>query len=110
LEKIAALARSGGVITTVDSTFATPIIAVRQSGAIDLVAAFGDKIFWRTFRPDLRHRDWAARFDRANSSTRAPRSGGCMDPHAAFLLAARSRRWPSGFERQNESACELPSF
>src|SRR3981189_964912 len=85
LEKIAALARKRGLITTIDSTFATPINCRPAERGIDLVLHSGTKYFGgpadiicgiATGRRDLIEQIHHLRTT----------LGCCMDPHAAFLL------------------------
>ena len=72
--------------------------------------AFGDKIFWRTFRHHLRHRHRTTRFDRADPS----------HAHHARLLHGSARRVSAAARDQDagrpgraperKARCGLPSF
>src|SRR6266852_168744 len=85
LEKIAALAKERGVITTIDSTFATPINCRPAEWGIDLVLHSGTKYLGG--HADLICGVAAGRRDLIDQ-VKATRTtlGGVMDPHAAFLL------------------------
>jgi cystathionine beta-lyase/cystathionine gamma-synthase len=109
LEKIAALARKHGVITTVDSTFATPINCRPAEWGIDLVLHSGTKYFGG--HSDLicgvatGRRDLIEQVHHTRTTL-----GGCMDPHAAFLLLRGIKTLAVRVERQNESALRIAEF
>ncbi|MGA8541356.1 MAG: aminotransferase class I/II-fold pyridoxal phosphate-dependent enzyme [Terriglobales bacterium] len=109
LEKIAALARKRGLITTIDSTFSTPINCRPAEWGIDLVLHSGTKYFGghsdlicgiATGRRDL--------IDQIHHTRTT--LGCCMDPHAAFLLLRGIKTLPVRVERQNESALRIAEF
>src|ERR1039458_9587524 len=85
LEKIGALAGKHGLITTIDSTFATPINCRPAEWGIDLVLHSGTKYFGG--HSDLisgiatGRRDLIEQIHHTRTTL-----GCCMDPHAAFLL------------------------
>ena len=103
LEKIAALARRHGLITTIDSTFATPINCRPAEWGIDLVLHSGTKYFGG--HADLicgvatGRRDLIEQIHHTRTTL-----GCCMDPHAAFLLLRGIKTLAVRVERQNESA------
>jgi cystathionine beta-lyase/cystathionine gamma-synthase len=109
LEKIAALARKHGLISTIDSTFATPINCRPVEWGIDLVLHSGTKYFGghsdlicgiATGRRDLIEQIHGTRTT----------LGCCMDPHAAFLLLRGIKTMAVRVERQNESALRIAEF
>jgi cystathionine beta-lyase/cystathionine gamma-synthase len=109
LEKIAALARKHGLISTIDSTFATPINCRPAEWGIDLVLHSGTKYFGghsdlicgiATGRRDLIEQIHGTRTT----------LGCCMDPHAAFLLLRGIKTLAVRVERQNESALRIAEF
>jgi cystathionine beta-lyase/cystathionine gamma-synthase len=109
LEKIAALARKHGLITTIDSTFATPINCRPAEWGIDLVLHSGTKYFGG--HSDLicgiatGRRDLIEQIHNTRTTL-----GGCMDPHAAFLLLRGMKTMAVRVERQNESALRIAEF
>jgi cystathionine beta-lyase/cystathionine gamma-synthase len=109
LERIAALARKRGLITTIDSTFATPINCRPAEWGIDLVLHSGTKYFGghadlicgiATGRRDL--------IDHIHHTRTT--LGCCMDPQAAFLLLRGIKTLAVRVERQNESALRIAEF
>jgi cystathionine beta-lyase/cystathionine gamma-synthase len=109
LEKIAAIGRKHGLITTIDSTFATPINCRPAEWGIDLVLHSGTKYFGghsdlicgvATGRRDL--------IDQIHSTRTT--LGCCMDPHAAFLLLRGIKTLAVRVERQNQSALRIAEF
>jgi cystathionine beta-lyase/cystathionine gamma-synthase len=109
LEKIAALARKHGLISTIDSTFATPINCRPAEWGIDLVLHSGTKYFGghsdlicgiATGRRELIEQIHGTRTT----------LGCCMDPHAAFLLLRGIKTLAVRVERQNESALRIAEF
>ncbi len=109
LEKIAALARKHNLITTIDSTFATPINCRPAEWGIDVVLHSGTKYFGG--HSDLMcgvaagHRDLIEQIHHARTIL-----GGCMDPHAAFLLLRGIKTLAVRVERQNASALRIAQF
>jgi cystathionine beta-lyase/cystathionine gamma-synthase len=109
LEKIAALARKHGLITAIDSTFATPINCRPAEWGIDLVLHSGTKYFGG--HSDLICGVAAGRHDLIEQIHQARTTlGGCMDPHAAFLLLRGIKTLAVRVERQNESALRIAEF
>jgi cystathionine beta-lyase/cystathionine gamma-synthase len=109
LEKIAALARKHELITTIDSTFATPINCRPAEWGIDLVLHSGTKYF--AGHSDLicgiatGRRDLSEQIHSARTTL-----GCCMDPHAAFLLLRGIKTLALRVERQNQSALRIAEF
>jgi len=109
LEKIAALARKHGLISTIDSTFATPINCRPAEWGIDLVLHSGTKYFGG--HSDIMCGIAAGRSDLIEQIHKARTTlGGCMDPHAAFLLLRGIKTLAVRVERQNESALKVAEF
>ncbi len=109
LEQIAAVAREHRLITTIDSTFATPINCRPAEWGIELVLHSGTKYFGghsdlicgiATGRRDLIEQIHGTRTT----------LGCCMDPHAAFLLLRGIKTLAVRVERQNESALRIAGF
>jgi len=109
LEKIAALAHKHGLITTIDSTFATPINCRPAEWGIDLVLHSGTKYFGG--HSDIMCGIAAGRRDLVDQIHHVRTTlGGCMDPHAAFLLLRGIKTLAVRVERQNESALRIAEF
>jgi cystathionine beta-lyase/cystathionine gamma-synthase len=109
LEKIAALARKRGLITTIDSTFATPINCRPAEWGIDLVLHSGTKYFGG--HSDLICGIATGRRDLIDEIHHTRTTlGCCMDPHAAFLLLRGIKTLAVRVERQNESALQIAEF
>jgi cystathionine beta-lyase/cystathionine gamma-synthase len=109
LGRIAALARKHGLITTIDSTFATPINCRPAEWGIDVVLHSGTKYFGG--HSDLVCGIAAGRRDLIEQihDTRTT-LGCCLDPHAAFLLLRGIKTLAVRIERQNQSALEIAEF
>lgn len=109
LERIASLARKHGLITTIDSTFATPINCRPAEWGIDLVLHSGTKFFGG--HSDLICGIATGRRDLIEQihSTRTT-LGCCTDPHAAFLLLRGIKTLAVRVERQNQSALRIAEF
>jgi cystathionine beta-lyase/cystathionine gamma-synthase len=109
LEKIAALARKHGLISAIDSTFATPINCRPAEWGIDLVLHSGTKYFGG--HSDIicgvatGRRDLIEQIHHTRTTL-----GGCMDPHAAFLLLRGIKTLAVRVERQNKSALSIAEF
>src|SRR5450755_1386675 len=109
LEKIAAVARKHSLISTIDSTFATPINCRPAEWGIDLVLHSGTKYFGG--HSDLicgiatGRRDLIEQIHHTRTTL-----GCCMDPHAAFLLLRGIKTLAVRVERQNESALRIAEF
>jgi cystathionine beta-lyase/cystathionine gamma-synthase len=109
LEKIAALGSKHGLITMIDSTFATPINCRPAEWGIDLVLHSGTKYFGG--HSDLICGVAVGRHDLIEKIHQARTTfGGCMDPHAAFLLLRGIKTLAVRVERQNESALRIAEF
>jgi cystathionine beta-lyase/cystathionine gamma-synthase len=109
LEKIAALAKKHGLVSTIDATFGTPINCRPAEWGIDLILHSGTKYFGghsdlicgiATGRRDL--------IDQIHSARTT--LGCCMDPHAAFLLLRGIKTIAVRVQRQNESALKVAEF
>src|SRR5271166_3816139 len=109
LEKIAALGRKHGLISTIDSTFATPINCRPAEWGIDLVLHSGTKYFGG--HSDIicgvatGRRDLIEQIHHTRTTL-----GCCMDPHAAFLLLRGIKTLAVRVERQNQSALRIAEF
>lgn len=109
LEKIAALARKHKLITTIDSTFATPINCRPAEWGIDLVLHSGTKYFGG--HADLICGIAAGRRELIDEVHHLRTTlGCCMDPHAAFLLLRGIKTLAVRVERQNQSALRIAEF
>lgn len=109
LEKVAALARERGLISMIDSTFATPINCRPAEWAIDLVLHSGTKYFGG--HSDLICGIATGRRDLIDQIHHVRTTLGCsMDPHAAFLLLRGIKTLAVRVQRQNESALRVAEF
>jgi cystathionine beta-lyase/cystathionine gamma-synthase len=109
LEKIAALARKHNLITTIDSTFATPVNCRPAEWGIDLVLHSGTKYFGG--HSDLICGIAAGRRDLIEQIHHTRTTlGCCIDPHAAFLLLRGIKTIAVRVERQNQSALQIAEF
>lgn len=109
LQKAVAIAREHGLVTLIDSTFATPINSRPAEYGIDVVLHSGTKYFGG--HTDLICGVAAGRRDLIDT-IRGSRTtlGGCMDPHAAFLLLRGIKTLAVRVARQNESALRIAEF
>lgn len=109
LRTIVAIARRHNLITMIDSTFATPINCRPAEVGIDLVMHSGTKYFGG--HSDLIAGAVAGRADLIEKihSTRTT-LGGCMDPHAAWLLLRGIKTLAVRVQRQNENALRVAQF
>lgn len=109
LEKIAALAKKHGLLTTIDSTFATPINCRPIEWGIDLVLHSGTK--YMGGHADIICGVAAGRRDLIDQIHHARTTlGCCMDPHAAFLLLRGIKTLAVRVERQNQNALRVAEF
>ena len=109
LEKIVKLAKEHGIITTIDSTFATPINCRPAEWGIDLVLHSGTKYFGG--HSDLICGIAAGKRDLIDQIHKVRTTlGCCMDPHAAFLLLRGIKTLAVRVQRQNESALRIAEF
>jgi cystathionine gamma-synthase len=109
LRKISALARQHGLLSMIDSTFATPINQRPSEFGIDVVAHSATKYF-------------AGHSDIIAGAVAGPQSlidtihstrttlGGNMDPHAAFLLLRGIKTLAVRVQRQNENALQIAEY
>ncbi len=109
LRRVAAIAKRHNLITMIDSTFATPINCRPAEYGIDLVMHSGTKYFGG--HSDLIAGVIAGRDEllRKIHETRTT-LGGCMDPHAAWLLLRGIKTLAVRVERQNENALRIARF
>lgn len=109
IRRLSELARARGVLTIVDSTFATPVNQHPLALGADVVVHSGTKYL-------AGHSDVVAGTVSASAElTDAVRGfrkilGGVMDPHAAWLLLRGLKTLSVRVERQNRSAMELATF
>ena len=93
----------------IDSTIATPINCRPAEWGIDLVLHSGTKYF--AGHSDLMCGIVAGRRDLIDQIHLARTTlGGCMDPHAAFLLSRGIKTLAVRVQRQNESALKIAEF
>lgn len=109
LKKVAGIARKHNLISMIDSTFATPINVRPADYGIDLVMHSGTKYFGG--HSDLIAGIVAGRQDLIDRihETRTT-LGGCMDPHAAWLLLRGIKTLAVRVQRQNENALRVARF
>jgi cystathionine beta-lyase/cystathionine gamma-synthase len=109
LKKAAGLARERGLISMIDSTFATPINQHPGEYGIDLVMHSGTKYLSGHAdltcgvvcgRQELMDRIWETRTTLGN----------CMDPHAAWMLIRGLKTLAVRVARQNENALRVAEF
>lgn len=109
LKKVAGIARKHNLISMIDSTFATPINVRPADYGIDLVMHSGTKYFGG--HSDLiagivaGRQDLIARIHETRTTL-----GGCMDPHAAWLLLRGIKTLAVRVQRQNENALRVARF
>lgn len=109
LEKVVSLAQKHKLITTIDSTFATPINCRPAEWGIDLVLHSGTKYFGG--HADLICGIAAGRRDLIEQIHHLRTTlGCCIDPHAAFLLLRGIKTLAVRVERQNRSALQIAEF
>ncbi len=109
LKRAADIARRHNLISMIDATFATPINLRPAEFGIDLVMHSGTKYFGG-------HSDLIAGIvggpQRLMDQIRETRTtlGGCMDPHAAWLLLRGTKTLAVRVQRQNENALRVARF
>lgn len=109
LKKVAALAKQHGILTLIDSTFATPINCRPVEFGIDLVMHSGTKYFGG--HADLICGIVAGRRDLIDTIHATRTTLGCnMDPHAAWLLLRGIKTLAVRVQRQNENALRVAQF
>lgn len=107
--KVAAIARKRGLVTMIDSTFASPVNVRPADFGIDLVLHSGTKYLGG--HADITCGVVAGKSDLIEKISKARRLlGGTMDPHAAFLLLRGIKTLVVRVERQNESALRIAEF
>jgi cystathionine gamma-synthase len=109
LKRVASIARTHNLISMIDSTFATPINVRPAEHGIDLVMHSGTKYFGG--HSDLIAGIVAGRRELIDQihETRTT-LGGCMDPHAAWLLLRGMKTLAVRVQRQNENALRVARF
>jgi cystathionine gamma-synthase len=109
LKKAAALARAHGLISMIDSTFATPINQRPAQYGIDLVMHSGTK--YLSGHADLTCGVVAGRQELMDQlwETRTT-LGNCMDPHASWMLIRGLKTLAVRVERQNDNALRVAEF
>jgi cystathionine gamma-synthase len=109
LHRASAIAREHGLITLIDSTFATPINTRPAEFGIDVVLHSGTKYLGG--HTDLICGVAAGRRDLIDKIRETRTTlGGVMDPHAAFLLLRGMKTLAVRVERQNQSALRIAEF
>src|SRR5215469_15516902 len=109
LKRVAGIAKKHGVITTIDSTFATPINCRPAEYGVDLVMHSGTKYF--SGHSDLIAGIVAGRQDLIDTIHGTRTTIGCnMDPHAAWLLLRGIRTLAVRVQRQNDNALRVARF
>lgn len=109
LKRVAALAKKHGLISLIDSTFATPINCRPAEFGIDLVMHSGTKFFGG--HADLIAGIVAGRRDLIETIHATRTTLGCnMDPHAAWLLLRGLKTLAVRVQRQNENALQVAQF
>jgi cystathionine beta-lyase/cystathionine gamma-synthase len=109
LHKTAALAKQHGLISMIDSTFATPINQRAVEFGIDLIVHSGTKYLGG--HSDLISGVVAGRKDLIDGIRQTRTTlGGVMDPHAAWLLLRGIKTLAVRVQRQNESALRIAEF
>ena len=109
LRRASAIARERGLITLIDSTFATPINTRPAEFGIDVVLHSGTKYLGG--HTDLICGVAAGRRDLIDKIRETRTTlGGVMDPHAAFLLLRGMKTLAVRVERQNQSALRIAEF
>jgi cystathionine gamma-synthase len=109
LRKVAAIGKQHGLITMIDSTFATPINQRPADFGVDLVMHSGTKYF--SGHSDLIAGIVSGRSDLIETIRKTRTTlGGCMDPHAAWMLLRGMKTLAVRVHRQNESALRIARF
>ncbi len=109
LAKVVAIAREHKLTTFIDATFATPINMRPVDAGIDLVLHSGTK--YLSGHTDLICGAAAGRQGLIDTIRQTRTTlGGCMDPHAAFLLLRGIKTLAVRVARQNASALKIAHF
>ncbi|HEY6184458.1 MAG TPA: PLP-dependent aspartate aminotransferase family protein [Terriglobales bacterium] len=109
MKKVAALGKQTGILTMIDSTFATPINQRPLEYGIDLVMHSGTKYLGG--HADLLCGVIAGPrqlIDKVHETRNT--LGGVMDPHAAWLLLRGIKTLAVRVQRQNENALRIAQF
>ena len=109
LKRVAGIAEKHGLLTMIDSTFATPINCRPAEFGIDLIMHSATKFF--AGHSDLICGAIAGRAELLDKiqSTRTT-LGGAMDPHAAWLLLRGIKTIALRVQRQNEAALQIAQY
>jgi cystathionine beta-lyase/cystathionine gamma-synthase len=109
LKKTAGIAKEHGLVTLIDSTFATPINQRPAEFGIDLVMHSGTK--YLAGHSDLICGAVAGRQELIDKIRETRTTlGGTMDPHAAWLLLRGMKTLAVRVQRQNENALRVAQF
>lgn len=109
LKRISQIAKKHGLVSLIDSTFATPVNQRPAEFGIDLVLHSGTKYFGGhsdvlcgivAGSRELLQKIWETRTT----------LGGIMDPHAAWLLLRGIKTLAVRMQRQNENALRVAQF
>ncbi len=109
LPSVVAFARSHGLVSLIDNTFASPVNFRPLEMGFDLSLHSGTK--YLNGHSDIvagcviGARDWVNRI-----AHRLNLMGGCLDPHACFLLLRGMKTLWLRVQKQNENALALASF
>jgi cystathionine beta-lyase/cystathionine gamma-synthase len=109
LKKVSEMARQHGILTMIDSTFATPINQRPAEFGINLIMHSGTKYF--AGHSDLicgvvsGPSDLIGKIKETRTTL-----GGTMDPHAAWLLVRGIKTLAVRVQRQNENALRVAQF
>jgi cystathionine gamma-synthase len=109
LPRLRAIARRHGVLTVIDSTFATPINQRPLEWGVDLVIHSATKYL-------AGHNDILAGAVLGSRALIEPirllhkAFGGVLDPHCSYLLVRGLKTLPLRVERQNQTALKLARF
>jgi cystathionine beta-lyase/cystathionine gamma-synthase len=109
LEGVAAFARANNIVSLIDSTFATPVNFRPIEAGFDLVLHSATK--YLNGHADIvggavvGSADWIERIRH-----RMNHLGGCMDPHAAFLLNRGLMTLALRVRHQNQSSLRIAQF
>ena len=109
MKKTAAIAKQHGLISMIDSTFATPINQHPVEYGIDLVMHSGTK--YLSGHADLTCGVVSGRRELIDEIGETRKTlGNCMDPHAAWLLIRGLKTLAVRVARQNENALRVAEF
>lgn len=109
VEALAGEAHAAGAVLIVDATFATPLLQRPLALGADLVVHSATK--YLAGHSDLIGGVVATNRERARSVYRwLQLAGGCMDPHAAFLLDRGLKTLPLRMKAHVENAAQLARF